>query len=172
MFGFFMHEYGYPSAFLCVNENLIENCLYRWSSIFSWKYCLKLMIMYQLDSDFVHWVLGGDPFYHSAYNSDMIQHDAGDINHHAHYFRGHTETLSSQIENDEVIAHSLQEEFSHLAVAEASEFSHAGEQKLQASSEPHDWHSPSTRDYYYSGGQKVFLAYSFHFHGIYLLIII
>ncbi|XWS55847.1 hypothetical protein CRYUN_Cryun09bG0035100 [Craigia yunnanensis] len=110
------------------------------------------MIMYQQDSDFIHWVLGGDPFYHSAYNSDMIQHDAGDIYHHAHYFRGHTDTQSIQIENDEVIARALQEEFSHLAVAEASEFSHSGEQQLQqGTSEPHDWHSPSTRDYYYSG---------------------
>ncbi|XVE96636.1 hypothetical protein REPUB_Repub02eG0239700 [Reevesia pubescens] len=55
------------------------------------------------------------------------------------------------MENDEVIACTLQEEFSHLAVAEASEFSHAAEQQqVQASSEPHDWHSP-TRDYYYSG---------------------
>ncbi|XWS59653.1 hypothetical protein CRYUN_Cryun08bG0140500 [Craigia yunnanensis] len=109
------------------------------------------MIMYQQDSDFVHWVLEGDPFYHSAYNSDMIQHDGDDIYHHGNYFTGYTDTQSSQIENDEIIARKLQEEFSHLALAEASEFSHAGEQQLQASSEPHDWHSPSTRDYYHSG---------------------
>ncbi|XVE61688.1 hypothetical protein DITRI_Ditri06bG0060100 [Diplodiscus trichospermus] len=109
------------------------------------------MMMYQQDSDFVHWVLGGDLFYQSAYNSDMIHHDAGDIYNHGHYFRGHTDTESSQIENDEVFARELQEEFSHLAVTEASEFSHAGEQQLQASSEPHDWHSPPTRDYYYPG---------------------
>ncbi|KAL1060726.1 hypothetical protein V6Z11_1Z074500 [Gossypium hirsutum] len=82
------------------------------------------MTMYQQDSDFVHWVLGGDPFYHSVYNNDMVQQDAGDIYHHTYYFRGHshTDTQSSQIENDEVIARTLQEEFSHLAVAETSEF--------------------------------------------------
>ncbi|XVF07879.1 hypothetical protein REPUB_Repub06bG0177300 [Reevesia pubescens] len=108
------------------------------------------MIMYQQDSDFVHWFLGGDPFFHSAYNSGMMQHDAGDVYRHAHYVRGYTDTQSSQIENDEVIARTLQEEFSHLAVAEASQFSHAGEQQFQASSEPHEWQSPSTRDYYYS----------------------
>ncbi|XP_039068088.1 OVARIAN TUMOR DOMAIN-containing deubiquitinating enzyme 10-like [Hibiscus syriacus] len=109
------------------------------------------MTMYQQDSDFVHWVLGGDPFYHCAYSSDMVQHDAGDIyHHHTHYYRGHTDTQSSQIENDEVIARTLQEEFSHLAVAEASEFSHAGEEQSQSSSEHHDWHTPSTT-YYYSG---------------------
>ncbi|XP_022767320.1 uncharacterized protein LOC111311831 isoform X2 [Durio zibethinus] len=107
------------------------------------------MIMYQQGSEFVHWILGHP--YHSAYHSDMIQHDAGDIYHHAHYYRGQTDTQSSQIENDEVIARTLQEEFSHLAVAEASEFSYAGEQQLQASSEPHDWHGPSTRANYYSG---------------------
>ncbi|XP_039042133.1 OVARIAN TUMOR DOMAIN-containing deubiquitinating enzyme 10-like [Hibiscus syriacus] len=108
------------------------------------------MTMYQQDSDFVHWVLGGDPFYHCAYSSDMVQHDAGDIYHHTHYYRGHTDTQSSQIENDEVIARTLQEEFSHLAVAEASKFSHAGEEQSQSSSEHHNWHTPSTT-YYYSG---------------------
>ncbi|KAL4340630.1 hypothetical protein GQ457_08G019280 [Hibiscus cannabinus] len=107
------------------------------------------MTMYQQDSDFVHWVLGGDPFYHCAYNSDMVQHDAGDIYHNT-YYKGHTDTQSSQIENDEVIARTLQEEFSHLAVAEASEFSHAGEEQSQSSSEHHYWHTPSTT-YYYSG---------------------
>lgn len=119
--------------------------------------------MYQQDSDFVHWVLGGDPFYHSVYNSDMVQQDAGDIYRHTNYFRGHshTDTQSSQIENDEVIARTLQEEFSHLAVAEASEFSHAGEEQPQASCEPHDWLTPSTADYCYSGGWKVFPAYLF-----------
>ncbi|KAG8483926.1 hypothetical protein CXB51_023417 [Gossypium anomalum] len=121
------------------------------------------MTMYQQDSDFVHWVLGGDPFYHSVYNNDMVQQDAGDIYHHTHYFRGHshTDTQSSQIENDEVIARTLQEEFSHLAVAETSEFSHAGEEQSQASCEPHDWLTPSTTDYCYSGGWKVFPAYLF-----------
>ncbi|KAK5804188.1 hypothetical protein PVK06_031837 [Gossypium arboreum] len=111
------------------------------------------MTMYQQDSDFVHWVLGGDPFYHSVYNNDMVQQDAGDIYHHTYYFRGHshTDTQSSQIENDEVIARTLQEEFSHLAVAETSEFSHAGEEQLQASCEPHDWLTPSTTYYCYSG---------------------
>nr|KJB36563.1 hypothetical protein B456_006G165400 [Gossypium raimondii] len=111
------------------------------------------MTMYQQDSDFVHWVLGGDPFYNYVYNNDMVQQDAGDIYHHTHYFRGHshTDTQSSLIENDEVIARTLQEEFSHLAVAEASEFSHAGEEQSQASCEPHDWLTPSTTDYCYSG---------------------
>lgn len=134
---------------------------------------MKLMTMYQQDSDFVHWVLGGDPFYHSVYNNDMVQQDAGDIYHHTYYFRGHshTDTQSSQIENDEVIARTLQEEFSHLAVAEASEFSHAGEEQSQASCEPHDWLTPSTTDYCYSGGWKVFLHIYF-IYGIYLLIIV
>ncbi|XP_021289252.1 uncharacterized protein LOC110420309 [Herrania umbratica] len=109
------------------------------------------MIMYQQDSDIVHWFLGCDPFYHSAYNSDIRQHDAGDTYHHAHYFRDHTDTQSTQIENDEVIARTLQEEFSHLAVSEASQSFHSGEQQLQSYSEPHDWHSSSTGDYYYSG---------------------
>lgn len=125
--------------------------------------------MYQQDSEFVHWVLGGDPFYHSAYNSDMIQHDAGvnDIHHRTYYSRSHTDTQSSQIENDELIARALQEEFSHLAVADASEFSHSGEQQFQASIEPHYWHSPSTKNYYQSGGRK----FSLHTHFISLVFI-
>ncbi|XVF55491.1 hypothetical protein PTKIN_Ptkin06aG0040000 [Pterospermum kingtungense] len=110
--------------------------------------------MYNQDSDFVNWFLGGDPFYLPAYNSEMIQHDASDIYHQGYYFRGQTDTQSNQIENDEVIARTLQEEFSHLAVSEASKFSHAEEQQLQESSEPHDWQSPPTRDYYYYSGYE------------------
>ncbi|PPD97582.1 hypothetical protein GOBAR_DD05387 [Gossypium barbadense] len=70
--------------------------------------------------------------------------------HHMHDFRGHTDAQSSQIENDKVIAGILQEEFSHLDVAEASQFSHADEQQLQASSGPHDWYSPLATNYNYS----------------------
>ncbi|KAH1039558.1 hypothetical protein J1N35_041301 [Gossypium stocksii] len=107
------------------------------------------MIMNQQDSDFMHWVLGGDLFYPSVY-SYTIQHDNGEMYHHMHDFRGHTDTQSSQIENDKIIAGILQEEFSHLDVAEASQFSHADEQQLQASSGPHDWYSPLATNYNYS----------------------
>ncbi|TYG73870.1 hypothetical protein ES288_D04G136300v1 [Gossypium darwinii] len=107
------------------------------------------MIMNQQDSDFMHWVLGGDLFYPSVY-SYTIQHDNGEMYHHMHDFRGHTDAQSSQIENDKVIAGILQEEFSHLDVAEASQFSHADEQQLQASSGPHDWYSPLATNYNYS----------------------
>ncbi|OMO73610.1 Ovarian tumor, otubain [Corchorus olitorius] len=111
------------------------------------------MYQYQQDSDLVHWFLEGDPFYQTAYNtnSDIVQHDASGVYYHGHYYRGDTDPQSSQIENDEVIARALQEEFSNLALAETSQFSHDGEQQFQASSEPHDWHSPPTRSYYYSG---------------------
>lgn len=106
--------------------------------------------MNQQDSDFMHWVLGGDLFYPSVY-SFTTQHDNGEMHHHMHDFRGHTDTQSSQIENDKVIAGILQEEFSHLDVAEASQFSNADEQQLQASSGPHDWYSPLATNYNYSG---------------------
>ncbi|XP_057462317.1 OVARIAN TUMOR DOMAIN-containing deubiquitinating enzyme 12-like isoform X2 [Actinidia eriantha] len=65
-------------------------------------------------------------------------------------YTGHNDyyTQHSNVENDEIIAHALQEELSQIANTEASESSHA-EEPLQASSfSAPDWLSSSN---YYSG---------------------
>ncbi|KAM1050741.1 hypothetical protein ACFX13_033165 [Malus domestica] len=105
----------------------------------------------EYDSDIVQWglrLLDGDPVYNSSYyyGSDMIQQYANDIYHYEH-IRSHYDTESNNVENDEIIAHTLQEEYSRLSVTEAYEYSHAGEAQPQASFHADVWHGQSTRDF-------------------------
>lgn len=122
------------------------------------------MASHEHDSDIIQWglrLLDGDPVYNSSYYySDMIQHNANDI-YHEEYFRSHYDTESNHVENDEIIARTLQEEFSGLSVTEASEYSHAGEAQAQASVLADEWHGVSTRNYC-SGIWKPAALPSFH----------
>lgn len=102
-------------------------------------------------SDVFQWglrILGGEPA-SSEYYGDIIQHDTYEISD-GQYYRQHDDTDSNNVENDEIIAHTLQEEFSQLAISEASGYSHAGEDHLQASNLAHDWDSQPTPNYYCS----------------------
>ncbi|KAJ0089181.1 hypothetical protein Patl1_32138 [Pistacia atlantica] len=111
------------------------------------------MIMEEQDSGLLQWGLHFfecDPYLHSGYHGEIVQHDANDI-YNGQYFRDHSDAECNQVENDEIIARTLQEEFSQefsqLALAEDSQYSHAGEDHLQDSVQDHDWHNLSTRDY-------------------------
>lgn len=108
------------------------------------------MASHEHDSDIFQWglrLLDGDPVYNSSYYyGDMIQHNANDI-YHEEDVRSHYDTESNHVENDEIIARTLQEEFSRLSVTEASEYSHAGEAQAQASVLADEWHGVSTRNY-------------------------
>jgi hypothetical protein len=46
-----------------------------------------------------------------------------------------------------MIARTLQEEFSQLAVTEATEYSHGGEEHLHTSVDEHPWQCTPTRNY-------------------------
>ncbi|XP_068640172.1 OVARIAN TUMOR DOMAIN-containing deubiquitinating enzyme 12-like [Aristolochia californica] len=117
------------------------------------------MITYEQDPDVVQWGLnlleGADPFSNSAYCGTITQQDS---NYHDEEYAREYPFSSEQltIENDEILAHALQEEFSHLAVAEASGSSNVGEMHLQASILAQDWFDPSPRNYTagYDGGQE------------------
>ncbi|XP_042511395.1 OVARIAN TUMOR DOMAIN-containing deubiquitinating enzyme 12-like isoform X2 [Macadamia integrifolia] len=107
------------------------------------------MITYEQEPDFVRWGLhfpDGDPFSYPGYCGTLAQHDTSYYDEH--YVReDHCDAERSNVENDEIIAHALQEELSELAVAEASGSSNAGEEHLQASILAQDWLGPSTRHY-------------------------
>nr|XP_019709805.1 OTU domain-containing protein DDB_G0284757 [Elaeis guineensis] len=108
------------------------------------------MIMYEQDSEVLHWgldILHDDPFSNFGYCGGTTQHDASFYG--SSYAReGNIGTTGyTAIENDEIIAHALQEEFSQLAVAEATGPSHADEEHLQASVLAQDWFGPSMRNY-------------------------
>ncbi|KAJ1418968.1 Papain-like cysteine peptidase superfamily [Sesbania bispinosa] len=106
-------------------------------------------------SDVYQWglnLLDGDPDYSSRYYDGVIQHDIGDI-YDMHYFHNHYDNECNHVENDEIIARTLQEEFSQLQIAEPSRYLQAGEEHFHGSeTEPaYDWQNSSMVDYY-SGG--------------------
>lgn len=99
-------------------------------------------------SDVIQWglqLLDGDPI-NSGYYGGVIPHNADDV------YQGHYDMERNHLENDEVIARTLQEEFSQLAVSEPSGYFHTGEEHYQSSNLGNDWHGPSI-NYYCSGNQ-------------------
>ncbi|KAJ6913664.1 hypothetical protein NC651_016026 [Populus alba x Populus x berolinensis] len=107
------------------------------------------MVIYEQESDVIQWglrLLDGDPpFYSGYYGEAIVQSDDG---YHGHYVRDHYDiTDCSHVENDEMIARTLQEEFSQLAVTEENVYSHGGEEHLQTSVDEHDWHCTPMRNY-------------------------
>lgn len=113
------------------------------------------MVMYGQDnsSDFLQWFLGYDPCFPSGSNLEIIQHDANDI-YHGQRYRGYDDAECTHVENDEIIARTLQEEFSQLEITENSQNSYTGEEYLQASTNTNHWHDQPTENYY-SGDHKI-----------------
>ncbi|CAJ2656747.1 unnamed protein product [Trifolium pratense] len=93
-----------------------------------------------------------DPCYSPGYYGDIIQHDTGDV-YHEHYFHSNYDSAeSNQVENDEIIARTLQEEFSQLEIAdERSSYSQADVEQFNASVPSYDWHNTPMMNYC-SGG--------------------
>lgn len=85
-------------------------------------------------------LLDGDPN-NSGYYGEIIHHGADDT--YNGIYQGNYDSNCSHLENDEVIARTLQEEFLQLAVSEESGYSHAVEEQFQASNREHEWHGPS-----------------------------
>ncbi|KAI3470486.1 hypothetical protein Pfo_027149 [Paulownia fortunei] len=101
--------------------------------------------MYQLDPDVVRWGLhlidvcslanNGSPQTVTCYEKDLSRTDS--------MKEGFCHPTHSVVENDEVIAHALQEELSRLAAAEASGSASSEEQNQKASILAQDWLGPS-----------------------------
>lgn len=115
------------------------------------------MALYE-HSDVVQWgmnLFDAEPSYSPGYYGDIIQHDTGDVYDDEHYFHSHYDSVSNQVENDEIIARTLQEEFSQLEIAESSRYSQADEQHFHASHEaPYDWHNTPMMNYCSGGISK------------------
>lgn len=106
--------------------------------------------MNDFDSDAIRWGLrffngdsNGDLSYSTEYFPDMAQHD---VNFYEHYYGNHCNNEVNHVENDEIIAHTLQEEFSQLEIAEASGYSNV-EDPCQASKFGLGWNNRSSRNY-------------------------
>ncbi|MQM07565.1 hypothetical protein Taro_040404, partial [Colocasia esculenta] len=110
-----------------------------------------LMIMYEQDPDVLRWGLHllhghSDPYQNSGYCVNTTQNDT------CYYDReyageGNFGTGQTTVENDEVIAHALQEEFSQLAIAEASGLAHENEEHVQTSVLTQDWYGSTMRNF-------------------------
>lgn len=124
------------------------------------------MALYE-HSDVLQWglnILDGDPAYSTGYYSGIIQHDTGDI-YNGNYFHSHYENECNHVENDEIIARTLQEEFSQLEIAECSRYAQEGEEQFHASeTEPaYDWQNSAMVNYCSGGiikGINCFVLYS------------
>lgn len=111
------------------------------------------MVLYE-HSDVFQWglnLLDGDPAYNPGYYGNIIQHDTGDM-YNGDYFHSHHYNECNHVENDEIIACTLQEEFSRLEIAESSGYLRSGEQFNASEAQPvYDWHDSSMVNYC-SGG--------------------
>lgn len=96
-----------------------------------------------------------DQLFSSNYYGDGRKHDV-EICHEQYARENHYHTSYCNVDNDEAIAHVLQEDLSELSIAEDAESSHADEQYLQASTGVQHWHTPPRE--YYAG---TFLVFSF-----------
>lgn len=104
------------------------------------------MITYDQDPDVLRWGLNllelGEQFSTNTYCSTSSPQNSG-------YYDGeyeresHYDSLQSNVESDEMLAHALQEELSHLAVAEASGTSNVDREHMQASILAQDWFGPT-----------------------------
>ena len=106
----------------------------------------KNMIGYELDPDVVRWGLHLLDICSLANtgSGSTTRYDA-DLSQVEYVREGYCEEQHNYVENDEIIAHALQEEFSHIAAAEASGLSDVGKDHLQASILAQDWLGPSKR---------------------------
>ncbi|PKA58783.1 hypothetical protein AXF42_Ash000876 [Apostasia shenzhenica] len=107
------------------------------------------MIMYEQDPDVLRWgfdLLNGDPFSTTGYCGVNSQND--DNFYDDIYVReGNFGADHTSLESDEILAHALQEEFSQLAVAEATGAANTGDEHFQASVLAQDWFVPSMRNF-------------------------
>ncbi|XP_065856874.1 OVARIAN TUMOR DOMAIN-containing deubiquitinating enzyme 10 [Euphorbia lathyris] len=106
------------------------------------------MAVYEQDSDVLQWglrLLDGDPHFYPGYYGSILQNEDS---YNGRYVRDHYDISdSTHVESDELIARTLQEEFSQLAVAEASGYSPAREENFQMSGNEYDRHYTPTQNY-------------------------
>ncbi|XP_051130273.1 OVARIAN TUMOR DOMAIN-containing deubiquitinating enzyme 12-like [Andrographis paniculata] len=101
--------------------------------------------MHQPEPDATLWSFFNiDNIFSNNYYGDSTQHDVK-ISHEQYTRDNHYETEYGNIENDEILAHALQEEMSQLSITESPELSHSGEEYLQSSTAVPNW--PNTTNY-------------------------
>ncbi|XP_028756942.1 uncharacterized protein LOC114716168 isoform X3 [Neltuma alba] len=107
------------------------------------------MISCEQDPDVVQWgpqLFDAGPYSTCGYCGAVTLENVGC--YHGHYYNeDNYETEFSNTENDELMAHALQQQLSQLAVAEAPTPPDQWEENLQLSTYPHDWRSHPMGNY-------------------------
>lgn len=118
--------------------------------ICSWTEYGKLVCLYQMgyDSDVIRWGLrlfDGDSVFNSGYYGEMTPVDE---HYSGNYYRDQYNLESNCVENDEIIARTLQENLSQLSITESSgcPIEREEQEQLQASIYTTDWHNPCHRN--------------------------
>ncbi|KAI8524096.1 hypothetical protein RHMOL_Rhmol13G0122800 [Rhododendron molle] len=109
------------------------------------------MITYEQDPDVVRWGLQlfeGDPYSHCGYYGSLTENNT-DYYHAQDFKEDQYDVGCNNVEDDEFIAHALQEQLSQLSVSEASGSPTDGGEKVQAPFYSHDWLGQPIQDYSY-----------------------
>ncbi|XP_024983779.1 uncharacterized protein LOC112519762 isoform X3 [Cynara cardunculus var. scolymus] len=121
--------------------------------------------MCEPDSDVVKWglhFLDVDQIFSSTYYGDSNQQDMN-ICHEQYNGGGYQENEFNNVENDEMLAHSLQQELLDFSITDENEPSNVVQdhlqvsnpvEHLQTSSDTQDWYGPSSDNYYYAGDES------------------
>lgn len=107
------------------------------------------MLTYEQDPDVLRWGLQlfeGDPYSNCCY-SGTVQQDHGDY-YQGQYFREDIyDTDCSNVDNDDLMVHNLQEKLSHLEVLEEPGSPNQGVENFQPSVFSQDWLGQSMGNY-------------------------
>ncbi|KAH7662850.1 Ubiquitinyl hydrolase 1 protein [Dioscorea alata] len=117
------------------------------------------MIMYEPDPDLLRWglhLLHGDPLFNIGCCEIPIE-SVNSFENGVHASESNFGTDHTNVENDEILAHALQEELSQIASREASGSSLAVDELSQASVLAQDWLDFSAQ-YTHSGTESVSVA--------------
>lgn len=87
------------------------------------------MVSHEENTSIVEWFLGPHPYTYPPYGIEMIQEEDEAHRHHHHhqtgeYYREYEDhRSSSDVDNDEIIARTLQDDFLQLEIAESNDYS-------------------------------------------------
>ncbi|CAH2074346.1 unnamed protein product [Thlaspi arvense] len=119
------------------------------------------MVSHEENTSIVEWFLGPHPYTYPPYGIEMI-HEGDEAHHHHHhhqtgeYYREYEDHRStSDVDNDEIIARTLQDDFLQLEIAESNDFSDQQQQHQQqegytnnySNNNEYGWNDQSSVDY-------------------------
>ncbi|PWA81722.1 cysteine proteinases superfamily protein [Artemisia annua] len=112
--------------------------------------------MCEPDSDVVRWglnFLDVDQIFSSTYYGDSNQHDVT-ICHEQYDGGSYEENEYNDVKNDEMLAHSLQQELLDLSIEDDHEVSNPVEH-LETSNDTRDWYGQPSDNYYYGDDSRL-----------------